>query len=327
MDETVPQPPRAQQSFPRIVLLTGGFGGARLLPALASAVPSGCLSVIANVGDDLTWFGLRVCPDVDSNLYSLAGLWDGAAGWGLRGETFRVGDALAALDAKPWFNVGDLDLALHILRTELLRSGRTLTEVTRELARRLRVHEVSVIPASDQPRETHIELEDGRVLHFQEWYVRERAQPRVRQSRLARGSASPAALEVLRGADTVILGPSNPVASIGAILALDGVSEAVQQVPRRIAVSPVVLGTGPGDDAVRHHSLARQRLLDAEGAADTPGEAARRYAGLVQHFVLDRADSGHVPEIKPLPLELTMCDLLNPKDLAGALVNLSMAGA
>jgi LPPG:FO 2-phospho-L-lactate transferase len=326
MDKTVPQSPRAQQSFPRIVLLTGGFGGARLIPALADAVPSGCLSVIANVGDDLTWFGLRVCPDVDSILYSLAGLWDGATGWGLRAETFRVRDALAALDAQPWFNVGDLDLAFHILRTELLRSGLTLTEATRELARRLGVHEISVIPASDQPHETHVVLEDGRVLHFQEWYVRERAQPRVRQARLACGSASPAALEVLREADAVVLGPSNPIASIGAILALDGVREAVRRATKSIAVSPVVLGTGPGDDAVRHHSRARQRLLDAEGAADTPAEAAKRYAGLVQHFVLDRADSGHIPEIKPLPLKLTTCDLLNPKDLAGALVNLSTAG-
>ena len=113
VDETVPE---REPSFPRVAVLSGGFGGARLIPAMSEIIPSGQLTVIANVGDDLTWFGLRVCPDVDSILYSLAGLWDPAAGWGLRGETFRVRDGLAALDCGPWFNVGDLDLALQVAR-------------------------------------------------------------------------------------------------------------------------------------------------------------------------------------------------------------------
>ena len=182
-------------------------------------------------------------------------------------------------------------------------------------------------PASDQPSETRVVLEDGRVLHFQEWYVREQAQPPVRQVKVARGPASPAALQALRDSDAVILGPSNPVSSIGPILALDGVGDAVSGVPCRIAASPTVLGTGPGDAGVRHHARARQRLLAAGGDADTPADIARRYSGLVQHFVLDRTDSGHVPEIERLALKPITCDLLDPGELARALVSLSRQGS
>lgn len=327
VDKTVPQTPHRQLTFPRVTVLSGGFGGAQLIPGMSEIVPSGKLTVIANVGDDLTWFGLRICPDVDSILYSLAGLWNQAAGWGLRGETFRVRDTLAALNSQPWFNVGDLDLAFHLLRTDLLRSGLTLTEATRELARRLRIQHVKVIPASDQPRETHVVLEDGRVLHFQEWYVKESAQPPVRQVQVSRGPASPAALEALHDADTVILGPSSPVASVGPILALDGVRDAVQRAPCRIAVCPVVLGVGPTDNAVSHHARARQRLLAAEGAVDAPVDIAKRYAGLVQHFVLDRTDTQYVTEIRRLALNPVTCDLLSPNELANLLVRLSTHGA
>ncbi len=310
--------------FPRIVLLSGGFGGARLVSALSESAAPGHVSVIANTGDDLTWFGLRICPDMDAILYSLAGRWNAETGWGHRGETFRVRDALADLGSPPWFNVGDLDLAFHLLRTELLRSGKTLTEAARELARRLRVPGVTVIPASDQPRETHVVLHDGRLLHFQEWYVREGAHPPVRQVRVPGGPASPAALGALRLADAVILGPSNPVSSIGPILSRDGLSDLVRQVRRRIAVCPVVLGAGLPDAAVSHHARARRRLLAAAGAVDTPEGIARLYAGLVEYFVLDRGDSAHVPGIERLGLKPVACDLLNPAELARTLAALSV---
>jgi len=343
-DPSARQTPWTASAAPRVVLLSGGFGGARLVPALSEALPAGSLSVIANVGDDLEWFGLRVCPDVDSILYALAGRWHEAAGWGQRDETFRVGAALAALGAPAWFNVGDLDLAFQLLRADLLRSGRTLTEATRELARRLGIGPVDVLPASDQPCETHVLLEDGRVLHFQEWYVRERAEPPVRQVRVPPGPAATAALDALRGADAVILGPSSPVASIGPILARDGVTDAVTRVPRRIAVSPVVRRPGAwppgagtagdavrtpsdtvrtGGEAVRHHARARQRLLAAEGVTDRPTDIARRYAGLVRHFVLDHADAGDAAEISGLGLDPVTCDLLSPGELAAALAELS----
>ncbi len=320
------QTPGSEATSPRIVILSGGFGGARLIPAMREIVAAGHLTVIANVGDDLTWFGLRICPDADSILYALAGLWDQATGWGLRGETFGVRDRLSALASRPWFNVGDLDLAFHLLRADLLRSGLTLTEVTRELAGRLGVRGVDVIPASDQPGETYVELEDGRVLHFQEWYVKEGAQPPVTRSRIARGPASPATLEALRAADAVILGPSSPVASIGPILALDTVKDAVRHVPCRIAVCPVVLGAAHPDDSVGHHARARGRLLAAEGAEDSPAAIAGRYADLVQHFVLDRRDSRYVGAVRELGLCPGTCDLLSPEELANLLVALSTQG-
>jgi LPPG:FO 2-phospho-L-lactate transferase len=311
--------------FPRIVLLSGGFGGARLVPALREFAGSGQLSVVANTGDDLTWFGLRISPDVDAILYSLAGRWNAEAGWGRRGETFRTRDALTDLGARPWFNVGDLDLAFHLLRAELLHSGMTPTEATRELARRLRVQGVTVIPASDQPHETHVALQDGRQLHFQEWYVRESALPLVQKVRVPRGPASPAALEALRCADAVILGPSNPVSSIGPILARDGLSDLIRQVRCRIAVCPVVLGISSSDAGVSHHARARQRLLSAAGAEDTPEAIAGLYAGLVQHFVLDETDSAWVPGIERLGLDAVTCDLLDSTELARTLADLSVS--
>jgi LPPG:FO 2-phospho-L-lactate transferase len=131
----------------QVVLLTGGLGGARLAPSLRDALGPGRLTVVANVGDDLTWHGLRVCPDLDSVTYSLAGLWDSERGWGLEDETFRVRDALAGLQEPTWFNVGDRDLALHLLRTEQLRTGRSLAQTTQELSRRFGVVDVEVIPA------------------------------------------------------------------------------------------------------------------------------------------------------------------------------------
>jgi LPPG:FO 2-phospho-L-lactate transferase len=327
VETVMPRTADSEPTFPRVAVLSGGFGGARLLPALSEIVPAGHLRVIANVGDDLTWFGLRVCPDVDSILYSLAGLWNQTAGYGVRGETFHTLDRLSDLDCRPWFNVGDRDLALHLLRTAFLQSGLTLTEATQELARRLGIQDVEVIPASDEPGETHVVLDDGRVLHFQEWYVKERGQPPVRQVRMARGSASPAALEALYTADTVILGPSSPVASVGPILALDEVRDAVLRAARRIAVCPVVRHTGPVSDAVAHHSGARQRLLAAEGAADAPVDIAERYADLVQHFVLDRRDDRYLTAIRRLGLNPVTCDLLSPSELADVLVRLSLRGA
>ena len=180
-------------SEPQVVFLTGGLGGARLAPSLRDALGPSRLTVIANVGDDLAWHGLRVFPDLDSVTYSLAGQWDSERGWGLKGETFRLGEALAGLQEPSWFNVGDRDRALHLLRTERLRAGRSLTEATRELSRRLGVSDVKLLPASDEPNETRMLLKDGRLTHFQEWYVGERAEPELSEVRLARGTASEAA--------------------------------------------------------------------------------------------------------------------------------------
>jgi LPPG:FO 2-phospho-L-lactate transferase len=290
---------------------------------LRDALGPGRLTLIANVGDDLSWHGLRVCPDLDSVTYSLAGLWDSERGWGLKDETFRVRDALASLHEPPWFNVGDRDLALHLLRTERLRAGRSLAQRTQELSRRLGIGDVELLPASDEPSETRMVLEDGRVLHFQEWYVGEGAEPELGKVRLAGGAASRTAIHAIEGAGVLVLGPSNPVTSIGAILALEGIEEAVRNVPLRVAVSPVVVGIGSEDAGVRYHALARQRTLATVGCTDEPGEISARYAGLVEHYFIDHADAGYKKEVRRNGLEPIRADLLDSRALAKALVALS----
>jgi LPPG:FO 2-phospho-L-lactate transferase len=309
-------------SRPSIVLLTGGLGGARLAPHLRDVLGQGTLSIVANIGDNLTWHSLLVCPDLDSVAYALAGLWDSERGWGLRDETFRVRDTLADLHQRPWFNVGDRDLALHLLRMDHLRSGYSLTQATQELSRRLGITSVEVLPASDEPSETYVLLEDGRVLHFQEWYVRERAEPKLREVRLAGGVASKAAVHALESADAVILGPSNPITSIGPILALHDIEGAIQSAPRRIAVSPVVVGIEPNDAGVRHHALARRRALATAGRTDTPGAIANLYAGIAELFLIDNVDAKETEEIRRAGLEPVQTDLLDPAALAETLADL-----
>ncbi len=305
-----------------VVLLTGGLGGARLAPCLRDALGPGDLTVVANVGDDLSWHGLRVCPDLDSVTYALAGVWDSERGWGLRDETFCVRDEIVALGAAAWFNVGDKDLAHHLLRGDRMREGQTLTDATRELSSHLGVEDVKILPASDEPCETHMLLEDGRLLHFQQWYVGERAKPELREVRLAEGGASSAAIEAIRSADAVILGPSNPVTSIGAILSLDGIRGAVHGAPRRISVSPVVSGIVSENPGVHHHALARRRVLSTVGCADEPGDVSARYAGLAERYFIDHADAGYEKEVRRNGLEPIRADLLDSPALAASLVEL-----
>jgi LPPG:FO 2-phospho-L-lactate transferase len=305
-----------------VVLLTGGLGGARLAPHLRDVLGQGKLSIVANVGDNLSWHGLLVCPDLDSVAYALTGLWDSERGWGLRNETFRVRDTLVELHQRPWFNVGDRDLALHLLRTDHLRSGHSLTRATQQLSRRFGITNVEVLPASDESSETYVLLEDGRLLHFQEWYVRERADPQLREVRLAGGVASKAAVHALESADAVILGPSNPITSIGAVLALDGIEEAIRSAPRRIAVSPVVVGVEPNDAGVRHHALARRQALATVGRPDAPGAIAGLYTGVAELFVIDNVDAGETEEVRRAGLEPVQADLLDPAALAETLADL-----
>jgi LPPG:FO 2-phospho-L-lactate transferase len=303
----------------RVVLLAGGLGGARLAPALGRALGARRLTVIGNVGDDLWWMGLRVCPDLDSITYAAAGLWDAKRVWGRRGETFRACEALAAVGAPAWFHVGDADLALHLQRTRLLGCGRTLTEVTEQIARRLGVRAVSVVPASDEPAATRFVLRGGGEMAFQEWYVRRRARPALARTMLSRKAASAAALAALDVCDAVVLGPSNPVTSVGAVLALRGMTAAVRAVRRRIAVSPVVIGRRSDDRGVAHHTRARRAVLAAEGGRDRHAAIAARYRGLVDTFVLDRSDRDEADAIRRLGIEPVLADVLEAATLARTL--------
>ena len=328
MDRASVAPVRAV-TIGRTVLLSGGSGGAWLAPVLAQVLGPGNPTEVVNDGDDLDWHGLRVCPDLDTVLYALGGHLDTGRGWGRSGDTFVATAALAALGEASWFGVGDRDLATHLVRSEHLASGRSLTEATEALGRQLGAGAVTVVPASDQLCPTRLELEDGRWVGFQEWYVGERAEPAVRTVAPGQGPAASAALEALAAASAVVLGPSNPLTSIGTILALDGMAEAVGRVPLRFAVSPVA-ATAPPPGAVAHHALARRQLLGASGDVDSPagiaGHYARRYPGLVDSFVLDIQDAAQAPDVECLGMRPVLTRLLDPLQVATTLAGLFAAG-
>ncbi len=305
-----------------VVLLSGGLGGASLAPVLARRLGPGRLTVVTNMGDDIDWNGLRVCPDLDTVLYALAGRFDHDRGWGLRDDTFCVASRLAALGGDDRFRVGDHDLATHLFRTQQLRTGHSLTAVAAELASGLGIDGTVVLPATDRPARTHIVLADGRRVGFQDWYVGQQARDSLRAVELSTAPAAPAALAALAAADAVIVGPSNPVTSIGAILSLGGVRAAVEAVPTRIAVTPVVCFQLPSSPVIGHHARARRRVLATIGKADTPGGAAACYTGLASTFVLDRGDADHFGDVERSGMAPVLADVLDAERLADVLIDL-----
>ena len=231
----------------RITVLAGGVGAARFLRGLKRAAPGAELTVIGNTGDDITLFGLRVCPDLDTVMYTLGGGIDEQQGWGRADETFSTRAELAAYGASPdWFTLGDRDVATHILRSQLLAAGQPLSAVTERLCRRWRPG-VRLLPMSDDPVETHVVLhEDGgrRTVHFQEWWVRLHAATPA-AAIIAVGAAeavpAPGVLEAIDDADVILFPPSNPVVSIGTILAVPGIRAAVAG-KTVVGVSPIIGG-------------------------------------------------------------------------------------
>jgi LPPG:FO 2-phospho-L-lactate transferase len=231
----------------RITVLAGGVGAARFLRGLKRAAPDAEITVIGNTGDDITLFGLRVCPDLDTVMYTLGGGINEQQGWGRAEETFSVRAELAAYGASPdWFSLGDRDFATHILRSQLLASGQPLSAVTEVLCQRWRPG-VRLLPMSDDPVETHVVLRegDGRpAVHFQEWWVRMRAETPA-AAIIAAGAAdaapAPGVLEAIGDADVVLFPPSNPVVSIGTILAVPGIRAAVAA-KTVVGVSPIIGG-------------------------------------------------------------------------------------
>ncbi len=237
----------ARLSGMRIVSLAGGIGGARFLRGLKAAAPESDITVIGNTGDDITLFGLRVCPDLDTVMYTLGGGINEEQGWGRADETFTVKEELAAYGMQPqWFGLGDRDFATHIVRSQMLAAGYPLSAVTEALCDRWRPG-VRLLPMTDDQTETHVVIEDERgrrAVHFQEWWVRLRAStPALEIALVGAASATPApgVLEALERADVVILPPSNPVVSIGTILQIPGVRDAVAA-KTVVGVSPIIGG-------------------------------------------------------------------------------------
>lgn len=225
----------------KVVALAGGVGGARLVDGLNAELPEGALQVLVNTGDDFTHWGLHISPDLDTIMYTLAGLSPEDRGWGIEGDTFHTLREAQRRGLEDWFQLGDRDLVTHIARTAALARGESLTQVTRTLCRDLNVAR-NILPMSDGPRSTSIVTAEGAELAFQEWLVRSRAVPELEAVRYGgKGEASAKALDALAWADLVIICPSNPYVSIDPILTLDGVREALEET-MVVAVSPILAG-------------------------------------------------------------------------------------
>lgn len=278
----------------KVALLAGGTGGTKLAHGFDLVLGAGELGVVANVGDDFDLHELHVAPDIDALLYTLGGLIDVERGWGVRSDTFTAHAMLERYGQPAWFRVGDADLATHVERTRRLRSGASLTDATAAMASALGIAS-RILPATDDRLRTRIETDAG-TLDFQDYFVRLRHEPEVRGVSLdGVDSARPTAavLAAIGAADLVVLGPSNPIVSIGPILALPGMREAVEAATApKVAVSPIIAGRalkGPAD-----------RMLASLGHESTALGVARMYAGLVDRFVLDEADAGLASEVEAL---------------------------
>ncbi len=278
----------------RITALAGGTGAAKLLRGLGPLVDPRSLTVIVNTGDDAEIWGLHVSPDLDTVCYTLGGVIDQRKGWGLADETFHTLDQIARFGEPVWFNLGDRDLATHLHRTRLLREGRTLSEATRAIASALGLT-ATVLPMSDQPVRTRILGPDG-WLAFQEYFVREKAQVQVRAVEYAGAAtarAAPGVVEAIATADIVLVCPSNPITSVGPILAVPGLVEALRETEATVAaVSPIV-----GGDAV---SGPAGRLMASAGLPVSAVGVARAYAGWLDLLVFDDQDRVLDPELRAL---------------------------
>ncbi len=268
-----------------IVVLTGGTGGAKFVDGLRRVVPPEELTIIVNTGDDHEWWGLYVSPDIDSITYVLAGILSNERGWGVHGDTFHCLQTMKELGEPSWFSVGDRDLATHLLRSKLLSQGRTLSEVTKAIAERLAVRS-RILPMSDMQVETRIDTPAGE-LSFEEYFVQRWYQDPVKSVRFAGSSKSepaPGVLDAIARAQAVLIAPSNPVTSIGPILAVPGIRDALAKTAAQVvAVSPII-----GNAAVSGPAGA---LMTAQGLAVSIAGIANAYGDFLDVLVVDDSDS------------------------------------
>jgi LPPG:FO 2-phospho-L-lactate transferase len=308
----------------RIVALAGGIGGARFLRGLRHAAPEADITVVGNTGDDISLYGLRICPDLDTVMYTLGGGINEDQGWGRADETFTLREELAAYEVGPtWFTLGDRDFATHIVRTQMLDAGYPLSAVTEALCDRWRPG-VRLLPMTDDRVETHVVVEDAegrRAVHFQEWWVRLHAEVPA-QSIAAIGAEdskpAPGVLEAIEAADLVILPPSNPVVSVGTILAVPGIRAAVAA-KTVVGVSPII-----GGAPVRGMADA---CLTAIGVETSARAVARHYGpDLLDGWLVDTADADTAGDLDGIAVRarpLLMTDLEATADIARAAMDLA----
>jgi len=282
----------------KVCALAGGVGGAKLAAGLRDVLSPGDLSVVVNTADDFDLWGLHICPDLDTVMYTLAGISNPETGWGIAGESFETLKMLERYGEDTWFKLGDRDLATHVLRTERLRSGETLTGVTAGLSRALGIRSF-VLPMSDDPVSTVLETRERR-LEFQEYFVRRGQKDEVLGVGLhgiEDAVPTEAVLAAISSAEAIVFCPSNPVVSIGPVLAMSGVREAlVRSSAPKVAVSPIVGGRalkGPAD-----------RMMSSLGHEVSATGVARMYAGLVDGMVVDTIDEGEREGIEAIGMRV-----------------------
>ena len=275
-----------------IVVFTGGTGGAKLVQGLQQVVAPSDLTVIVNTGDDLAWWGLHVSPDIDSVLYAVAGMLSKERGWGVEGDSFRCLERMRTLGEASWFSLGDLDLATHLARSAMLRSGITLSEATAKLAGKLGLS-ARVLPMSDDRVATMLDAAIG-TLTFQEYFVRERHQIDVRAVRFVgaeQARPAPGVIESIECAEAIIFAPSNPVTSIGPILAVPGIRDALQRCGAPIAaVSPIIGGAAVSGPA--------GKLMEMMGWPCSIAGVAKAYEDFLDVLVVDEADEREAERLR-----------------------------
>jgi LPPG:FO 2-phospho-L-lactate transferase len=297
----------------KVVALAGGIGGGKFLRGLVRAVTPRDVTAVVNTGDDITMHGLHVSPDLDSVTYWLGGVFDRERGWGRRDESFRTNEELARFEPEAaWFGIGDLDLATHLYRTRLLHAGMSLSEVTGRIAARFGVP-TRILPMSDEWIETRIDvvcLGQELELHFQEYWVQRGAADEVKGVRFEGAAGSrpaPGVVEAIHEADAIVIAPSNPIVSIGPILAVPGIRDALAaRRPVVVGVSGIVAGAPLGGMA--------DRLMAAVGIEVTAAGVAEQYRDLITGFVIDEQDRGLAGRIEQLGIRVGVLDTLMTDD-------------
>ena len=304
----------------RVVILAGGVGGSRFVAGTRHAFPDAQLTVVVNTADDMTMYGLRICPDLDTMMYALGGGIDAERGWGRAAESWRIRDELTSYGAEPWFGLGDTDVATHLFRTQLLAEGRTLSEVTAALCARWWADpKLSLLPMSDDRVETHVTIRDtgrvtgSRTVHFQEYWVRLHAEPEalaVEQVGLAAAQPAPGVLEAIANADLVLVAPSNPVVSVGPILGVPGVRDAMITGPAPVIGFAGILGGAPVLGMAHRLLPAIGVDVDAAAVGLHYGGRSRGEGGILDLWVLDSADAGSADALEAAGLPAAVTGLV-----------------
>lgn len=305
-----------------IVVLAGGVGAARFLQGVVQVVPQEQLTVIVNTGDDRDFYGLHVSPDIDIVLYTLAGIVDEIHGWGIRNDTYNTMQQLTRYGNEDWFLLGDRDLATHIHRTNLLRQGKTLSEITDDLRKRLGLG-LRIQPMSDQPLATHIQTPAG-LLHFQEYMVKRHCTDEVQDVVFVgaqEAKPAPGVLDVLKEAEAILIAPSNPIVSIGSILAVPGIHDTLHEAQSMVvAVSPIVGGApikGPAD-----------KLMRGLGMEVSAVGVARCYRDFLDVMVVDEQDAHLAERVEDLGIPTVVTNtIMRDNDAKAALARAVLQAA